>query len=201
MGPYPMPYGSQGRTTRTDIQEMVNATPGTDLVIIPDMVEPDSNSFDKMWAFNQMRNSAIQIGFDYRHLLLIENDVRVRTDTLSTLLAHDQSITIPYLCYVSHLRMLKSCYGPELGDPSIPPANGSLHILDWAAHSVILFQMSSVVKIPVVFAGGQEGADHKRWQKFVGPAMMAVDAHVDILRVPSDYKEESKQQEIPANYE
>lgn len=200
MGPYPMVYGSQGRTTHTDVREMVECTPDTDLIVIPDLISSKDNpvdlsSRDCTWGMVQMRNMAIFRGLEYHHLLLIENNVRVHKDTLLKLLSYGESILIPRPNYVSYPSIGARCFGPSITN-TYP-----LHPLRWSAHSIVLFHMPDVVRVPVMFAGVAESVDHKRWQKYIGPAHMALDVPVDILRIPTGFREEFETQALPKDYE
>ncbi len=192
IGPYPVEYGTQGRTTHDDIRNMVSNTPGADLVIIPDLVggEPDMG-----WGLPRMRNLAVQYGMDYYRVLIVENDVRVWEDTLLSLLTHDAPVVVPKFSFVSYPPLNGKCYGP--------PINGQypLHPITWAPHSIVLLRTRDVVNVPVMFAANAEGTDYKRWAKYGLPAVMALDTPVDILRVPRGYAEAVKDQRLPDNYE
>ncbi len=200
IGPYPMPYGTRGRTTHDDIREMVAATPGTDLIIVPDLVSGDGTTMLErpgvaIWEVMQMRNHAIEMAADYHNLLMIENDVRVRKDTLSKLLIHDKPVIVPDINFVSYPKIKEKCFGPPVAD-SYP-----LHNITWAVFSIILMNTKAMAKVPVGFAAGREGTDYKRWQKYIGSTYMALDTAVDILRVPSGFVRAVRDEHMPEDYE
>ena len=91
MGPYPMSYGNDGRTTLDDTLEMGAAYGAASFVFIPDLIsEEDKTSGIKgsrLVGHTAMRNMGIKMALEngYDYLFLVENDVKFRPETLNRL--------------------------------------------------------------------------------------------------------------------
>ncbi len=187
MGPYPFPYGDEGRTTLDDTLEMCaysNATP----VFIPDLISDEekasTESGMRLRGHTEMRNLGIKMGRKggYDYVFLLENDAKCPPDTLERLIAHNVPIIAPRLTYPEMPVVEMICFGPQ---PT--SQQKGLHKLTWAAHTANLFNCKALDIFRTsrrVFMGfGGEGGDHQHWQKHGLNTWMDLAAPIEVIEL------------------
>ncbi len=192
MGPYPMSYGTEGRTTLDDTLD-VCATVGAVPVFIPDLITPEEKASTayriRLRGHTAMRNEGVRMAMEggYDYLLLIENDACLLPNTLLRLLTHDKDIILPRLTYPDFTPIEELCYGPS----DRPKNQDGLLRLTWAAHCCILFKVDALRRIPApVWQGFQtEGEDHIYWQKAGCYPYMDMDMPAKILQLAYGHKD------------
>ncbi len=192
MGPYPMSYGKDGRTTLDDTL-VVCATVGAIPVFIPDLITAEEKVSTvpriRLRGHTAMRNEGVRIAMEngYDYLLLIENDSCLPPNTLQRLLQHDKDIILPRLTYPDFEPIEELCYGPA----DRPRNQDGLLRLIWAAHSCILFKVEALRRIaPPVWQGFQtEGEDHQYWQKQGIQPFMDMDTPIRVLQLARGHKD------------
>ena len=191
MGPYPMSYGNDGRTTLDDTLEMGAAYGAASFVFIPDLIsEEDKTSGIKgsrLVGHTAMRNMGIKMALEngYDYLFLVENDVKFRPETLNRLLAHGEELILPRLTFPAFDPVEWLCYGPREEH-----LVGGLLELNWAAHCAILFSSDALKKIgdPVFKGLVAEGHDHDYWRNQGVHAQMDLDTPVEVLALANGHR-------------
>src|SRR3990167_3020134 len=193
VGPRPMSYGTEGRTTLDDTLAMCAAYgPSAVPVFIPGFITEEEAAStvprSRLRGHTQMRNWGVQAAIDggYDYLFLIENDACFTPNTLERLLRHGQDIILPRLTFPDFPPVEDMNYGPH----DRPTREGLLR-LTWAAHCCILFKVEALKRIaPPVWRGfGTEGEDHYFWQQQGCYPHMDVDTPVKILELARGFKD------------
>ncbi len=189
MGPYPMDVDGQTTLDYTLAAcAKIDATP----VFIPDLITDEEKvSTEKsvrLRGMTAMRNEGIRMaeegGYDY--LLLIENDVKMKPETIYRLLHHGEDICIPRLTFPHCEPVEWMVYGPRE-----KPLQGGMLELTWAAHCIILFKVDALKRLTHPIFDGEssaEGKDHMAWQHQGVHAQMDLDTPIEVLELANGHK-------------
>jgi len=193
MGPLPLAYGYDGRTTLDDTLAMCAAYgPSAIPIFIPGFITQEEAESEKpgsrLRGHTEMRNWGVKAAIDggYDYLFLIENDASLSPNTLERLLSRDQDIILPRLTYPQFDPIEELCYGPQ----DRPYREGLLR-LTWAAHCCILFKVEALKRIePPVWRGfSTEGEDHYFWQQQGIYPHMDMDTPAKILKLARGHED------------
>jgi ubiquinone/menaquinone biosynthesis C-methylase UbiE len=194
MGPYPMAYGNDGRTTLDDTLAMCATDACAAVpVFIPDLItdEEKASTVDgaRLRGHTSMRNTAVNLAIAcrYDYLLIADNDAKFPPHMLGRLLQHDCDLIVPRLTYPAFDPVEWLCYGPSPADHAL---SGGLMQLTWAAHSAFMFKVEALKRIqhPVFQGFHQEGKDYNYWNEQGIVGYMDLDTPIEVLALARGHR-------------